>query len=583
MTTETTIPLNLLVQSKANVRRTGRTDGIAELAASIAAHGLRQNLNVQPITGGRYEVVAGARRLRALKLLAKEGRLAKDAPVSCLVLDASDDPAEISLAENSLRLAMHPDDQCDAFRALIEDKGMGVEDVAARFGITAAVVRQRLKLANVAPALRALYRKGAMTLDHVMALAISDDHAAQQEAWDNLPEWNREPHLLKQALTHEAVPLTDKLARFVGVETYVAAGGTVLRDLFDAEDEGYLPDRALVQRLASAKLAEAVDAVRGEGWKWVIPETTRDYDTRYGRVYPQPVEGEDAVAYTPEDAARAGARVILEHDGTLRIERGLVHPDDMPAEGKAAGDASRPKASPAELPATMVEELTAHRTAALRIELARNPAVALAATVHAMTLASVYGAGLAGSCLAVRASSEALGNHLQAPGDSPAHQAMADEGDRWGDRLPGNPGDLWAWCLVQPQDVLLDLLAYATALTVNAVQAKHDHPQGDRLTHADQLADALRLDMRQWWTPTVASYFGRVSKARMLEAVAEAVSRGAADNLVKLKKDALAIRAEEKVSGTGWLPPILRPVSPASELSVSDTDIGPEVEIAQAA
>ena len=210
MTTIQTIPLNQLVQSKANVRRTGRTVALAELVASIAAHGLRQNLNVRPITGGRYEVAAGGRRLRALRLLAKEGRLASDAPIPCMVLAEGDDASEISLVENAQREPMHPDDQCEAFRRLI-DNGAGIEDVAARFGITPTVVRQRLKLANVSPRLRALYRKGEMTLDHMMALAISDDHAAQEQAWQNLPDWNRSPYLLKDALTHEAVAVTDKL------------------------------------------------------------------------------------------------------------------------------------------------------------------------------------------------------------------------------------------------------------------------------------------------------------------------------------------------------------------------------------
>ena len=124
MTTEQTIPLNQLIHSKANVRRTAKTEGIAELAASIEAHGLRQNLNVLPVRDGRkFEVVAGSRRLRALKQLAKAGKLAKDIPIPCFVLGAGEDPAEISLAENAIRAAIHPDDQFEAFRALIEEKG----------------------------------------------------------------------------------------------------------------------------------------------------------------------------------------------------------------------------------------------------------------------------------------------------------------------------------------------------------------------------------------------------------------------------------------------------------------------------
>src|SRR4051794_22964653 len=129
-----TVPISRLVLSKANVRKTERTAGLEELIASIAAHGVRQNLNVRPITGGRYEVVAGGRRLLALKQLVKDGRLSADAPVACLVLDDGDDPAEISLVENAVRRSMHPDDQCAAFQALSDQQQLSIEDIAARFG-----------------------------------------------------------------------------------------------------------------------------------------------------------------------------------------------------------------------------------------------------------------------------------------------------------------------------------------------------------------------------------------------------------------------------------------------------------------
>ena len=140
------------------------------------------------------------------------------------MLAAGDDAAEISLAENVLREAMHPDDQCAGFAALIE-KGMTVEEVAARFSVTPAVLRQRLKLAGVSPKLRSLYRKGEMTLDHMMALAISDDHTAQEAAWAALPDWHRDPAALKRALTDGTLSADDRLARFVGIEAYLAAGG----------------------------------------------------------------------------------------------------------------------------------------------------------------------------------------------------------------------------------------------------------------------------------------------------------------------------------------------------------------------
>jgi ParB family chromosome partitioning protein len=140
------IALDKLVPSPANVRRTGANLGIEELAASIAAHGLLQNLQVREGNGGTFEVVAGGRRLAALRLLAKRKKIAKTHPIPCHEL-GDEDAAEISLAENVVRLPMHPADQYDAFKAMA-DAGHGPEEIAARFGCSPAVVKQRLKLAR---------------------------------------------------------------------------------------------------------------------------------------------------------------------------------------------------------------------------------------------------------------------------------------------------------------------------------------------------------------------------------------------------------------------------------------------------
>ncbi len=248
MTTIETLSLNKLVYSKENVRRTGGEDGIAELAASIVVHGLRQNLNVRATDKGRFEVIAGGRRLRALKQLAKEGLLAKDVGVPCRIMADGENAAEISLVENTMRVAMHPDDQFEAFQRLVDD-GQSVEGVAARFGVTPAVVERRLKLARVSPKLREAFRKGDLTLEQMMAFAVSDDHTQQEEVYGTLSHWSNRPHDIRQALTQQAVALSHPLALFVTVEGYEAAGGVILRDLFDAENEGYMTDRLLVLRL----------------------------------------------------------------------------------------------------------------------------------------------------------------------------------------------------------------------------------------------------------------------------------------------------------------------------------------------
>ena len=555
-----TIPLNKLVSSKANVRRTGAKDGLAELAASIAAHGLRQNLNVRAVEDSdTFEVVAGARRLAAMKLLVKQKRLAKDAPVRCLIIDSAEDAQEISLVENVQRLAMHPDDQFVAFQALI-DKGSTVEEVAARFGVTPHVVARRLKLAAVSPKLRTLYRKGELTLDHMMAFAVSDDQAEQERIWKELPQWNRDPEDVRAALTGEALRGDHPLVRFVGMEAYVAAGGAVLRDLFDEEDGGYLTDRVLLSKLAEERLEGIVATVKAEGWKWAKAELERDYSVNYRYVYP--VEGDDEAedapeVFAPEDMAKAGAIIRIGRDGAVDVTRGLVHPDDVQrAETGGASSLSgeKKKAEPGELSAVLVEDVSAHRTAALRLELARNTHVALASVVHALALPLLHGElGIASTCLSLRASSENLERHVEVMEDCTAHAELAKEAERWGDHLPGNAADLFGWCLAQPQDVLLDLLAFLAAQSVNAVEAKHDATKSARLDHANDLAEALSFDMAQHWTPSVDGFYGRVSKATLLHIVTETRAPMQVSISALKKKDA-ARYVEKAMQGIAWLP-----------------------------
>ena len=200
----------------------------------------------------------------------------------------SGEAAEIALAENAIRQAMHPADQFDAFRSLVDD-GLGIEEVAARFGVTANTVRQRLKLANVAPRC-SIVRDNEITLDQLMALAVCDDHAAQERVWDAAArDWQREPQALREALTESKIDAaTDRRARFVGVEAFSNAGGQIERDLFQPEHEGYLTDSALLDRLTGEKLDRLAEEVRAEGWKWVEIQPEADYSflATFGRIYP---------------------------------------------------------------------------------------------------------------------------------------------------------------------------------------------------------------------------------------------------------------------------------------------------------
>lgn len=610
------IPLNKLVPCSANVRKTDGLTGIAELAASIKAHGLLQNLQVRPGAKGKYEVVAGGRRLAALLRLAKQKAIARTEDIACQVMD-TEDAAEISLAENVVRVPMHPADEYEAFKALA-DQGKGPQEIAARFGCSPMTVKRRLKLGNVSPKLMEAYREGKLDLDQLTAFTVNDDHAAQEQVWASLPRWNFHPDTIRSHLMVSNVESSDRRVRFVGLTAYKKAGGHVIRDLFQPQHEGYLTDPDILDRLVTEKLEREAEAVRAEGWKWVIIVPTINHEKLRGlsRVYPErePLteqqqaeidaltaryealieeHGEDAPdeiaaeledisenidalseeteRWLPENIAIAGAVVGIGYDGKLAVERGLVKPEDKPERtGDAGLSAKRPTEQGNGVPGLsdrLVENLTAHRTAALRTVLAENADVALAAVVHALALPIFFPHEME-SCLAIKLDSAPLTGSAKGIEDSPAGLKLAERHQFWLRQLPNDAEALWDWLLTQDTATRLDLLAYCAGCSVNAVRKGHERADTDRFAHADRLALALGLDMTQWWQPTAQSYLRHVPKARILEAVKEAVTPEAAENLAKLKKEALAAEAERRLAGTGWLPAILR--SPMSAKAESD-------------
>ena len=386
------VPLTSLVPSRFNVRRHS-VGQVEELAALIESQGLLHNLVVTGQEVGRgksrklkFAVAAGERRRRAMLLLQQRGRLPKEHEVLCELVPP-ERALEVSLAENSGREAMHPADEFEAFKALI-DEGKGVEDVAARFGVSVLTVQRRLKLSALSPKLLALYREDGINLDQLMALTLSDDHAVQERTWFDAQPWDKTPAALRRRLTvGEVEAAGSALVRFVGIEAYEAAGGVVRRDLFDDEQSRFLSDPALLERLATEKLEALAATVREEGWKRV--EARLAVDSMALRQFapcahtnrkPTAAEQEelDALArrsaeleqqaqalddapewspdeaemidleeqdiaarrkvihealktWTPEQKAHAGAIVTIGRDGDVVVMRGLVRDEDRKA------------------------------------------------------------------------------------------------------------------------------------------------------------------------------------------------------------------------------------------------------------
>ncbi|UYN93755.1 MAG: ParB/RepB/Spo0J family partition protein [Enhydrobacter sp.] len=225
------IPFNKLVLSQSNVRRLKAGVSIEDLAEDIARRGLLQSLNVRPVLDtegadtGMFEIPAGGRRYRALERLVNQNRLSKTAPIPCIVRDPAVEVSaeEDSLAENVQRVALHPLDQFRAFKTL-RDQGAGEEEIAARFFVAPAVVKQRLRLASVSEKLLGIYAEDGMTLEQLMAFTVTTDHARQEQVWEALQQsYDKEPYFIRRQLTESAVRATDRRARFVGLDAYEAA------------------------------------------------------------------------------------------------------------------------------------------------------------------------------------------------------------------------------------------------------------------------------------------------------------------------------------------------------------------------
>ncbi|MGV7122361.1 ParB/RepB/Spo0J family partition protein [Sphingopyxis sp. 550A] len=649
------IPFDRLVLSQANVRRVKAGVSIGELAADIARRTLLQSLNVRPQLGddgeetGLFEIPAGGRRYRALELLVKQKRLAKDAPVPCIVQSACGILAEEdSYAENAVREALHPLDQFRAMQAMV-DKGSEVEAIAAHFMTTPAVVRQRLKLASVSPALHDLYAEDEMTLDQLMAFTVSDDHERQVQVWELLAHsFNRSPAFIRSKLTENSVRAADKRVRFVSVDAYLAAGGSIVRDLFEADDGGWLTDPPLLDRLVDEKLSAIGERIGAEGWKWVQTAIDMPYQATRGLRMLESTE----VAMTEEEEARlaaleteadalsdewsdapdvpkevhgrleaieadigaltdrprifdaaeigiAGTFVSIDYDGTIRVDRGFVRPEDEPVveaaeggeadaaavqgegEGEAAADrdpdgsaggAGTDADEPEEeglkpLPERLVSDLTAWRTLALQDAFAQNPEAAFGAVLHALVLSVFYRTSHE-TCLQLSVSPVHFTNEPDGLRECAPARSIEARHEAWRERLPKEDVDLWEALLAMDAAEQAGLFAHCASLGVNA-QAEIVPKYGTgrvsqtsvvrRIAHSHILARAVDLDVvAAGWRPTADGYFRGVTKARLLADVAEARGPEFAGMIDHLKKPDMAREAEKLLEESGWLPEPMR-------------------------
>ena len=390
------IPFNRIRLSDSNVRETDVEAGLDDLTHDIdRREDIVQGINVRAILDadgnetGDFETPAGGRRFRAIARLVEAGRFPADGLVPCLVkkADAKTSAVDDSLAENMLRLGLHPLDQFRAFKRMF-DEGMTKEEIADAYRTTPRYITQRMRLASVSPALLEVYARNGMPLAMLEAFTVNPDHARQEQVWEAAQRsYNVQPWQVRQLLTETTVPTDDKRVRFVGVEAYEQAGGAMLRDLFSENDGGWLEDVGLLDRLVSEKLKATADDVATEGWKWIAVETSHPYgydnglreitgnfadltdeeraardalrneyddleseysehdelpeeiDRRLGEIEAA-LEGFEKrpIVYDPDEIARAGVFISIDRDGEPVIERGYVRAEDEPMADAGDGE-----------------------------------------------------------------------------------------------------------------------------------------------------------------------------------------------------------------------------------------------------
>jgi ParB family chromosome partitioning protein len=559
------IAADRLEKSPLNARRTPAKMGMDELKASLLAHGLMQNLVVTDAGDGTFCVIAGGRRLEAIHSLQAEGKLPEDFAVPCQVV-SEEHALEMSLAENTVRLAMHPADQFEAFAALIE-QGKTAAEVARRFGVEESLVQKRMKLARVAPQLLKEYRKDGLTLECLMAFTITDDHRRQLKVFKSLQDWQKDdPSAIRAALTEKMVEAGDKLARFVGLDAYVAAGGTTRADLFG--NEVYLEKPAILHRLAEQKLDGIRRELEAEGWGWVEinPERGWSVINRCGRIQPRLIgapaellerksqldaelerieealgdseseallDEQQAVQEKLDDVEQklaafvgfddghkrlAGCYVSIGQDGTPFLDKGLVKPEQRKQLARLlkvdGGDDAPAKAKPKNaLPETLRRDLAAYRLQAAQVEIAQHPALALdlLAFKAACQLLDMPSSS-DGPDVQFRRDRANQGSVKESPAAAPALAAIEQSlPANW--RKPKSEEARFLAFRELPEEAKLELLTYCVALTLQPKLA----PAADEDATAYDAALALtEASVASYWRPAKDNYLGRITRDQLL-------------------------------------------------------------------
>lgn len=613
-TEEVSVPLASLIKSPLNVRTVPYSaESVSELAESIKGVGLLQNLVVHALPGDRYGVAAGGRRLAALNMLAERNILPADWPVRVKII-----PQELataaSMTENGHRRDMHPAEQIAGFRAMAQE-GKTPAQIGDLLGYSPRHVQRMLKLADLAPVILDALAEDRITTEHCQALALENDTTRQVQVFEAACQsgWGGKPdvRVIRNLITESEVAVAgNSKFRFVGADAF--SPDELRTDLFSDDGDGYVDHVALDAALLEKLQTVAEHLREAEGWEWCagrmepVGECREDAGTY--RCLPEPeavlTEAEeerlnelmaryDALenqceesdlleaemklmrcmakvrAWTPE--MRAGSGVVVSwRYGNVCVQRGV----QLRSEDDAADDAERTeqvqeKASVEEISLPLLTKMSSERTLAVQAALMQQPDKSLALLAWTLCL-NVFGSGVYSNPAKIRLECEHYSLTSDAPSgkEGAAFMALMAEKARLAALLPEGWSRDMTTFLSLSQEVLLSLLSFCTACSLNGVQTREcGHTSRSPL---DSLETAIGFHMRDWWQPTRGNYFGALKKQQIIAALNEAGLSGAARDAEKMKKGDAAEHAEFHMKDNRWVPGWMCAPRPQAETETTE-------------
>lgn len=606
-------PLSVFAISPLNARTIPySSESVSNMADSIGAVGLLQNLVCHVPSDGTIAVAAGGKRLTGMQHLLSQQRMASDFQVPFKRV-AEDIAALVSFIENDQRSDMHPAEQIASF-GVQSAQGKTAEQIGAATGYSTRHVQRMLKLANLAPSLLKLLADDQLTLEQCQVLCLEDDQERQvrvfedvSATWPNLPV-----SVLKRQITDKEISISDERFLFVGRQAYEAAGGIVREDLFSQQEGEGTADLALLETLTLQKLdAVAQEICTTEGWTWsrgqrnaLTADDSQDYclmavpdavyigdeekqleelheklqafaDNGDEEGYSAACDAINAIeqaaeirAWTPEDRAVSGVVVGFDYEGELSVQRGVMRVADMPQEEGSESEQEEKPVTPEKLvvqsirnpdPAEgitlpLLTRMSSERTLAVQAALLAQPEKALSLLVWQLCT-HVFGSGSPyRDPFEIRVSVSHHGLTANAPSGEKgtAYAALLKEKARLKALLPSGWQKDFTTFFNLSSETLNALMVFCVSCSIDGVQTREcQHTSASRL---DALETAIGFHMRDWWQPTKANFFTDLKHAQIVDALNDAGLTGAAIDAAKMKKGDAAELAEERLRDTRWVP-----------------------------